>query len=63
MEICVIINKCVQVGPENWEMQETTRIFDTSKPIKDIFSWVKSTGIKNPTANDFIIADHTGSSL
>ena len=63
MEICIIVSQCVQVGLEDWTMMRTTRIFDTSRPIKDIFSWVSSLGIKDPTANDFIIADHTGSSV
>ena len=62
MKVCAIVNKCVQVGPEDWKMKPTTRIFDTSRPISDVLEWVEAMGIKNPTCNDFVLADHTGDS-
>lgn len=61
METCVVVRNCVQVGPEDWEMKTTTRIFAGGNTIDDILRWVESLGIKNPTCNDFVLTDHKGS--
>ena len=58
MEICVVIKKCVQVGPDDWDSHTITRVFNGLTSIENILLWVKSTGVKNPTVNDFILAEH-----
>ncbi len=63
MEICAVVRRYVQIGPDQFEMQMVTRVFSISRSIQDILAWVESMGIKSPTCKDFILADHTGSTL
>ena len=56
-KFCAIIQKAVQVGPEDWEMCRTVKIFDIGTPISTVLVWVRSTGIKDPTVNSFKLGE------
>jgi hypothetical protein len=56
-KFCAIIKKAAQIGPEDWEMQRTVRVFDIGTDIIAILLWCSSLGIKDPTINSFKIAE------
>lgn len=52
-----------QVTHDQWRIHSYSRVFSTSRPIKDIFNWMENMGVKNPTTNDLELTDYTGESL
>lgn len=39
------IEKCVQVGPDDYRMRPITKIFDESTVLAEVISWAKTHGV------------------
>lgn len=61
-EITVVIEDCVQIGPNDFRMKRFSRNFCISCPIKDMIEWAESMGIKGATVNSLTFYDYTGRS-
>lgn len=63
MKFTVTLNQATQIGPSEWTVYRTSRVFDSSLPLDRILTWAKAEGIRNATVNDLQFSDFTGESL
>ena len=62
-KVVVTISAPVQMGQDIYQHVYTSRVFVTTRSIKDILQWAKAEGFKNPTINDIKFSEYTGESI
>lgn len=60
--VTVIIERCVQVGPNDFRVVRVARNFSVSRSLADILAWASSAGLENPTVNDLMFCQYSGAS-
>ena len=65
MDIAVTVNYTVQISSDDFIIKRATRLFNISRPIKDIFSWSNSYLPKSDQddISRLVFSSYTGSSL
>ena len=52
-KISATVSFPVQIGYDTWKQHSVTKIFDVdSTTMKDLFDWMRSLGLTNPTVSD-----------
>lgn len=49
LEIIATIRKCVQIGPEDFELKVLTKRFDYDSSLDHVDQWAKSHGLDIPS--------------
>lgn len=62
-QVTVVIEECVQIGPDDFRMKRYSRNFSVDRPLKDMIAWAENMGIKGATVNSLTFYDYTGSSI
>ena len=63
MKIVATLNEAVQIGPDTFRMEATSRVFDECRTIRDIIEWAKACGLKDVRISQIQLSDYTGESL
>jgi len=62
-QIVVTIRKCVQIGPDDYEMEAISGVFAINRSIKDMLKWAESCGFKDAKIGDLHFSEYAGSSI
>lgn len=52
--------RAVQIGPDDWKMDRSSRIFSINCTMRDVLKWLKTLGVTNPNCNDVTFSVYGG---
>lgn len=62
-KIVITVKRCVQISPDDFEIKLISRVFSTTRSIKDMLQWAKTTGFIIPEISDLNFSEYTGESI
>jgi len=62
-EIVVTLSQAIQIGPDEWKQHKISRIFSSTRSLRDMLSWAEAEGLINPQISDLQFSEFTGKSI